>query len=271
MQATATLVETVRDVLASLKLGKSSRKAARSRPPMPSSWTGRSLAARIDHTVLKSDATLDDIARLCDEVLEHGFATVCTNPVWVPELVKRVGDDVPICTVVGFPLGATATEAKAAAAKIALEQGASELDMVLQVGLLRSAIPDAGPGAWDAGLLRAVQEDVAAVARVVHPRTRRKDRALKVILECGLLSPRQIAAAALLAESAGADFVKTSTGFFGRGASVADVKLMRLCVAPGTQVKASGGIRTASEARALLAAGADRLGSSSSVAILEGL
>jgi deoxyribose-phosphate aldolase len=229
------------------------------------------MAARIDHTVLKSDATLDDIARLCDEVLEYGFATVCTNAVWVPEIKRRVGDAVPICTVVGFPLGATATEAKAAAARRALDDGASELDMVLQVGLLRSAIPDKGNGEWDARLLAAVKADVAAVARVVHPRTRRKDRALKVILECGLLSKRQVVAAALLAEAAGADFVKTSTGFFGRGASVADVKLLRSAVTPRTLVKASAGIRTARQACALLAAGADRLGSSSGVAIVEGL
>jgi deoxyribose-phosphate aldolase len=213
----------------------------------------RSLAASIDHTLLSAGATRDDIRQLCREAAEEGFAAVCVNPVWVGEAARELASGgVAVAAVVGFPLGATTTGAKVAEAHEALAAGARELDMVIQVGLLRG------------GEHEAVGRDIAAVAALV------RDGAglLKVIIETCVLSDEEKAAAVRLAVEAGADFVKTSTGFGKGGATIEDVALMRRIAPARVGVKASGGIRSFAQARAMLAAGATRLGSSSGVAIM---
>ena len=210
----------------------------------------RELARRIDHTLLDAAATAEQIDRLCAEALEHGFAAVCVNPVWVPRCAARLqGAKVAVCSVVGFPLGAHLTEVKALEARRAVEQGARELDMV---GLI---------GALVAGDLAAFELDVAAVVAASG------GALVKVILEVGRLEREARIAGARTAIGAGAAFVKTSTGTAG-GATVDDVRLLREAVGPSAGVKASGGIRSRGQARALLEAGADRLGTSSGVAIL---
>ena len=213
-------------------------------PPPPGPET---IARYIDHTLLKPEATPDDIARLCATAREFGFASVCVNPRFVPQAVAALrATPVAVCTVVGFPLGATTTGAKVHEAQEALDAGATELDMVQAVGLLK------------AGHYRAVAEDIAAVVGVAHPRGAR----VKVILETALLSPEEIAAACFVAQAAGADFVKTSTGFGPGGARAEDVALMRAAVGPNLGVKASGGVRTYEQALAMIAAGATRIGAS---------
>jgi deoxyribose-phosphate aldolase len=220
---------------------------------VPCPWSHDRLAAVLDHTLLDPAATPDRVDRLCDEAREHAFAAVCVNGVYVPRCSGRlVGSGVAVCAVIGFPLGAGATEAKAAEARIALEDGATELDMVLQVGAFRS------------GDREACRQDIEAVVDVARPR----EATVKVILETGLLTPDEIPAAARLCVTAGADYVKTSTGFGPRGASVEDVRLMRAAVGPEVGVKAAGGIRTRAFALQLLEAGATRLGCSASVAIV---
>ncbi len=213
----------------------------------------REFAAVLDHTLLAPEATPEDILRLCAEAREHGFAAVCVNGSHVLRAVQRLdGSPVRVCAVVGFPLGAGDPRAKGHEARLALESGARELDMVLQVGALR-----AGEHAF-------VVQDIEAVVTVA-----RSGRALvKVILETGLLTREQIVSACRLTEEAGADFVKTSTGFGPRGASREDVELLRSCVGSRLGIKAAGGIRTASFARELLEAGATRLGASASVALV---
>ncbi|MEL6348219.1 MAG: deoxyribose-phosphate aldolase [Myxococcota bacterium] len=212
-----------------------------------------SLASFLDHTQLKPTATREVIERTCDEALEHGFAGVCVNTVWLPLVAARLdGSVVMPVVVVGFPLGAMASEAKAAETRYAVENGAREIDMVLQVGLLK------------AGEDARVQQDIAAVVHAAG------GLPVKVILETAMLTDEEKVRGCLLAKAAGAAFVKTSTGFGGGGATVEDVRLMRETVGPDMGVKASGGVRTAAVAQQMIAAGATRIGASSSVAIVTG-
>ena len=212
------------------------------------------VAALIDHTMLRPEATRADIVKLCGEARQYGFATVCINPYWVPLAASELaGTAAKVCTVVGFPLGATSTEAKVAEAAAALRAGACEIDMVINVGALRS-------GDFD-----TVKLDIQAVARVCHD----AGAIVKVILETALLDDAQKTTACGLAQAAGADFVKTSTGFGPAGATVQDIVLMRHAVGPRMGVKAAGGIRTLDDFRAMVAAGANRVGASASVKIVE--
>jgi deoxyribose-phosphate aldolase len=212
------------------------------------------IASLIDHTMLRPEATRADIVKLCGEARQYGFATVCINPYWVPLAASELaGTAVKVCTVAGFPLGATSTEAKVAEAAAALRAGAREIDMVINVGALRS------------GDLDTVKMDIQAVARVCHD----AGAIVKVILETALLDDAQKTSACGLAQAAGADFVKTSTGFGPAGATVQDIVLMRHAVGPRMGVKAAGGIRTLDDFRAMVAAGASRVGASASVKIVE--
>lgn len=212
------------------------------------------IAAVIDHTILKPDATRADVIKVCREARQYNFASVCINPYWVPLVRAELsGSPVKVCTVVGFPLGATSTEAKVAETAAALRSGAEEIDMVINVGALRS------------GDHEAVKLDIQQVVKITH-----EARAIvKVILETALLDDNQKAVACTLAKLAGADFVKTSTGFSTAGATAQDIALMRSVVGPEMGVKASGGIRTLSDLQAMTAAGATRIGASASVKIVE--
>jgi len=212
------------------------------------------IAALIDHTILKPEATRNDVIKICREAREYRFASVCINPYWVP-LVKAElsGSPVKVCTVVGFPLGATSTEAKVAETAAALRAGAQEIDMVINIGALRSGDTD------------AVKSDIQAVVRVTHE----AGAIVKVILETALLDDTQKTVASKICKSAGADFVKTSTGFSTAGATAHDIALMRAAVGPNIGVKASGGIRTLQDVQAMTAAGATRIGASASVKIVE--
>jgi len=216
--------------------------------------TGGPIASLIDHTMLRPEATRADIVKLCAEARQYGFATVCINPYWVPLAASELaGTAVKVCTVAGFPLGATSTEAKVAEAAAALRAGAREIDMVINVGALRS-------GDFD-----TVKLDIQAVTRVCHD----ANAIVKVILETALLDDAQKISACGLAQAAGADFVKTSTGFGPAGATVQDIVLMRHAVGSRMGVKAAGGIRTLDDFRAMVAAGASRVGASASVKIVE--
>lgn len=213
------------------------------------------IAGTIDHTLLKPDATLAEIDKICSEALEHHMASVCVNGVHVRRCAEILtGSDVAVCTVVGFPLGAVAPEVKAYEARRAIEDGACEIDMVLNVGALKS-----GDDAF-------VRRDIAGVAEVCHALGAK----LKVILETCLLSDDEKVRACQIAKQAGADFVKTSTGFSKGGATLEDVALMRRTVGPTMGVKASGGVRDREAARAMVEAGATRIGASASVAIVRG-
>jgi len=213
--------------------------------------TSDNLAGRIDHTLLKADATADAIGRLCAEAREHGFASVCVNTRWVPLAAELLADsDAMVCTVVGFPLGATTRRAKAEEARITVAEGAQEVDMVIDIGGLLS------------GDLVAVYEDMLGVVEAARPVP------VKVILETCLLSDEQKAVACVIALRTGAAYVKTSTGFGGGGATARDIALMRAMVSDKLGVKASGAIRSRQDAETMLAAGADRVGASSSVAIV---
>ncbi len=216
------------------------------------------LAGKIDHTLLKPEATADQVDRLCQEGHRYGFAAICVNPIFVRQVAARLdGTDTVVCSVSGFPLGATPTPNKVDEARRGIEDGAVEIDMVIHVGALC------------AGRTDAVHDDIAAVAETVHAAGKR--HLLKAILECGALSDDQVIAACELAERAGADFVKTSTGMHASGgATVEAVRLLR-AHAGRMSVKAAGGIRTLDQALAMLNAGADRLGTSASVAILDEL
>jgi deoxyribose-phosphate aldolase len=212
------------------------------------------IAALIDHTILKPEATRDDVVKICREARQYGFASVCVNPYWVPLVrAELAGSAVKVCTVVGFPLGATSTEAKVAETAAAVRVGAQEIDMVINVGALRS------------GDLDAVRQDIRRVVETAHE----AGAIVKTILETALLDDAQKTAACKLAQQAGADFVKTSTGFGTAGATAHDVALMRGVVGPGMGVKAAGGIRTLSDLRAMTAAGATRIGASASIKIVE--
>ena len=213
-----------------------------------------SIAALIDHTILKPEATRNDVIKICREAREYRFASVCVNPYWVP-LVKSelAGSPVKVCCVVGFPLGATSTDAKVCETAAALRAGAQEIDMVINVGALRSGDTD------------AVRNDIQSVVRVAH----QAGAIVKVILETALLDDDQKTVASKICKAAGADFVKTSTGFSTSGATVHDIALMRAAVGPDIGVKASGGIRTLEDVQAMTAAGATRIGASASVKIVE--
>jgi deoxyribose-phosphate aldolase len=213
-----------------------------------------SIAALIDHTILKADATRADVVKICREARQYNFASVCINPFWVPLVrAELAGTPVKVCTVVGFPLGATSTESKAAEAAIAVRDGAQEVDMVINVGALKSGDQD------------AVKADIAAVAKTAHA----GGAILKVILETSLLNDTEKAIACVLAKAAGAEFVKTSTGFSTAGATAHDIALMRQSVGPEMGIKASGGIRSLQDLQAMTAAGATRIGASASVKIVE--
>lgn len=212
------------------------------------------IAGMIDHTLLKPEAARDDVVRLCDEARQFGFASVCVNPSWVPLAAERLrGSPVKVGTVAGFPLGATLSAVKVFEAEQAVKLGAQEIDMVINVGALRSG---------DDAL---VEQDIRGVAEAAHAGA----AILKVILECALLTAGQIVRASQLALLAGADFVKTSTGFASGGATARDVELMRMVVGEGMGVKAAGGIRTYEDFKEMLKAGATRIGASASVKILK--
>jgi deoxyribose-phosphate aldolase len=212
------------------------------------------IAALIDHTILKADATRADVVKVCREARQYDFASVCVNSYWVP-LVKAelAGSPVKVCTVVGFPLGAASTEAKVAETVIAVRAGAQEVDMVINIGALKSGDTD------------TVQNDIAAVVQAAHA----GGAIVKVIIETALLDDTQKRVACQLAKAAGAEFVKTSTGFSTSGATAHDVALMRAAVGPQMGVKASGGIRTLDDLRTMAAAGATRIGASASVKIVQ--
>lgn len=210
-----------------------------------------SLNKYIDHTILKANATRAQVEKLCDEAAEHEFASVCVNSCWVPLCAERLaGTGVNVCTVIGFPLGAMSTAGKAAEAAAAVADGADELDMVINVGWLVAGEDD------------LVRDDIAAVVAAA------KGRCVKVIIETCLLDDEQKVRACGLSVEAGATFVKTSTGFSIGGATVHDVELMAKTVAGRCKVKASGGVHNAIEAQAMIDAGADRIGTSSGIAIV---
>ena len=211
------------------------------------------VAALIDHTLLKPEASRADIARVCEEARRFHFASVCINPYWVQLAAEALhGSPLRVCTVIGFPLGASQSRIKMAEAELALSQGATELDMVQNVGALRS------------GDKTAVREEIAELTALAHSR----GAILKVILETCLLTIDEKIVACELAVKAGADFVKTSTGFSSGGATAADVALMRGVVGSRAGVKASGGVRSASDLFAMVDAGANRIGTSSGVKIV---
>lgn len=215
--------------------------------------TQSQLAKYMDHTLLKADATLDGIDRVVAEAKQFGCASVCVNPFWVPYVARLLdGSGVATCTVVGFPLGASSTASKVFETTDAIANGADEIDMVINIGELK------------AGHAELVREDIRAVAEATHA----GGKLLKVIIECCLLTDVEKRLACLLCAEAGADFVKTSTGFSTGGATVADVTLMRECVGPDFGVKAAGGIRTLADAYAMIEAGASRLGVSAAASIL---
>jgi deoxyribose-phosphate aldolase len=212
------------------------------------------IAALIDHTLLRPDATASDIRKVCQEARRYSFASVCVNPYWVTLAAAELADyPVNVCTVVGFPLGANATVVKVVETEAAMRAGAQEIDMVLNIGELRGENYD------------AVRRDIEAVVAAAHDR----GAIVKVILETALLDDHQKAMACTLAKLAGAEFVKTSTGFSTHGAAVHDVALMRQVVGAEMGVKASGGIRTLEDLKNMIAAGASRIGSSASVTIIE--
>ncbi|MDA0683605.1 MAG: deoxyribose-phosphate aldolase [Bacteroidetes bacterium] len=217
----------------------------------------------IDHTALKPDVTQDQIRELCKEARTYCFASVCVNPCHVALASEMLaGSPVAVCTVIGFPFGASATEVKALEATCAIRDGATEVDMVMNVGLMKS-------GQYD-----TVELDIHAVvdaARAAESqRSNRGHIVVKVILETALLTDEEKVIASVLAQNAGADFVKTSTGFSSGGATAADIALMRRVVGSGMGVKASGGVRTKEDAELMIAHGATRIGASASVAILKG-
>lgn len=225
-------------------------------PMNPETPGWQDLARIIDHTNLRPEATPEQVMKLCQEGREFGFAAVVVNPCYVASAVSHLqGSAVRVVTVAGFPLGTNLTRVKCLEAEEALRQGAREIDMVLHIGALKAGNRD------------AVLSDVHSVAEVTHAH----GGLLKVILETGLLTDDEKRSACEISVEAAADFVKTSTGFLGRGATVADVALMRRIVGDAIGVKASGGIRTAAEARAMVAAGASRLGTSSGVSIIREL
>lgn len=208
----------------------------------------------IDHTVLKADSKKADVLRVIEEAKAHHFYSVCINPTWVSLAANELaGSDIQVCTVIGFPLGANTSATKAFETKDAIANGATEVDMVINIGALKD------------GEDELVQKDIEAVVQAAE-----KKALVKVIIETALLTKEEIARVCRLAKAAGADFVKTSTGFSTAGAKVEDVRLMRETVGAEMGVKASGGIHNAEEAQAMVEAGASRLGTSASIAIVTG-
>jgi deoxyribose-phosphate aldolase len=213
------------------------------------------LAGMIDHTLLKPDATPDQVAQLCFEARKYGFASVCVNPAWVSLCAQLLqGSPVKVCSVIGFPLGASAPEVKAFEAQKAIEQGATEIDMVINIGALKARDLD------------LVGKDIRGVVNTGHA----KGALVKVIIEAVLLTDEEKTIACLISKESGADFVKTSTGFAGGGATAHDVALMRRVVGPEMGVKASGGVRTYEDAESMIKAGATRIGASAGVKIIQG-
>jgi deoxyribose-phosphate aldolase len=213
------------------------------------------VAAMIDHTLLKPEATRQQIESLCQEAKEYKFASVCVNPTWVStakELLK--GSGVMVCTVIGFPLGATTSETKAFETKNAIENGAEEVDMVINIGALKDHNDD------------LVEKDIRAVVEAAKGKAH-----TKVIIETSLLTKEEKVRACELSVKAGADFVKTSTGFSTGGATAEDIALMRETVGPDIGVKASGGVRNTEDVQKMIEAGATRIGASASIAIVNGL
>ncbi|AQU79133.1 MULTISPECIES: deoxyribose-phosphate aldolase [Planococcus] len=213
------------------------------------------IASYIDHTLLKPESTESQVVQLCQEAAEYKFASVCVNPAWVETAAAELTDsDVKVCTVIGFPLGASTSETKAFETTDAILKGAGEIDMVVNIGALKSGNTD------------HVKKDIEAVVNAA------KGKAIvKVILETCLLTDEEKVTASRLSKEAGADFVKTSTGFSTAGATVEDVKLMRQTVGPDLGVKASGGVRSLEDVEAMIKAGATRIGASSGVKIMQGL
>ncbi|HEO8418589.1 deoxyribose-phosphate aldolase [Niallia sp. FSL W8-0635] len=213
------------------------------------------IAKMIDHTLLKADATKEQIITLCEEAKQYTFASVCVNPTWVKVASELLnGTEVKVCTVIGFPLGATTSATKAFETEDAIKNGATEVDMVINIGALKDKNYD------------LVKEDIKAVVDAA------KGKALsKVIIETSLLTNDEKEIACKLAVEAGADFVKTSTGFSTGGATVEDISLMRKTVGPEIGVKASGGVRSSEDTEKMIDAGATRIGASSGVAIVNGL
>lgn len=215
-------------------------------------WSREKVAALIDHTLLKPAATLGDIRSLCEEAKEHGFFSVCINPCYVKTAKEYLaGSPVQVCTVIGFPLGANTPEQKRRETVEAVQLGADEVDMVIALGAVKA-------GDWD-----YVRRDIRAVVEGAA------GRPVKVILETGLLEKEEIVQACRVTQEAGAHFVKTSTGFLAGGATLEAVSLMRAAVGEQFGVKASGGIRTLQQLKEMVQAGANRIGSSASVAIMK--
>jgi len=236
-------------------ISKDEKAIPRASSGTPPSSFDITLARMIDHTLLKPDATRSQIERLCDEAKRYGFASVCVNPCYVKLCAERLRSaSAKVCTVIGFPLGATSTEAKVFEAKRAIRDGAQEVDMVINIGMLKS------------GEESYVENDIRSVVNIA----KQSGVLTKVIIETVLLTDDEKIRACGLAKQAGADFVKTSTGFAKGGATVEDVVLMRRAVGSSMGVKASGGIRSSEDARALVASGATRLGTSASVQIVTG-
>lgn len=217
--------------------------------------TVKELAGMMDHTNLKPQATRDDVKKLCDEAKKHGFRSVCVNPanVWYARKLLLMGSPVMVCSVCGFPLGATTTETKMHEAREAVGNGASEIDMVMNIGALKS------------GDYKAVESDIQGVVKASN------SALVKVIIECCLLTDGEKNTACEIVKNSGAHFVKTSTGFSTGGATEEDVRLMRNVVGPNFGVKAAGGIKTLADAQRMIRAGANRLGTSASVAIIDEL
>lgn len=216
--------------------------------------TAHDWASLIDHTLLKPEASESDIKKLCNEAIEFGFASVCVNPSWVKRAAEFLrGSTVPVCTVIGFPLGATLPDVKAYEARRSIFNGAREVDMVINIGALKS------------GDDCAVEDDIRAVAEAAHE----NGVLLKVIIETALLTDEEKVRACLASKNAGADFVKTSTGFAKGGATADDVALMRRTVGRNLGVKASGGVKGIEDARAMFEAGATRIGASVGVKIAQ--
>lgn len=215
----------------------------------------RNIARMIDHTLLKPEATPDEIKTLCEEAKKYSFASVCINPSYVKLCSKLLyGTKVKVCTVIGFPLGATTTEVKRAEAEQALQNGAQEIDMVINIGMLKQKEYE------------YVFNDINQVVLAA----KRSNALTKVIIETSLLTDEEKVKACLISKQAKADFVKTSTGFSKGGATAGDIALMRMVVGSAMGVKASGGVRTTEDAKAMIASGADRIGASASVKIVSG-
>ncbi|WP_443135172.1 deoxyribose-phosphate aldolase [Halobacteriovorax sp. GB3] len=214
----------------------------------------------IDHTLLKQNATSEQVKRLCQEAMEYEFASVCINPTHI-KLAKEILKDSPVkvCTVIGFPLGANATETKVFETKKAISDGADEVDMVINIGALKE------------GNFQLVEDDIRAVVLAAKEQDSKSEIIVKVIIETALLEKEEIATATKITDKAKAHFVKTSTGFAGGGATIEDVKLMKSTIESNMLIKASGGIRDLEQAKAMIEAGASRLGASSGVQIMQGL